>query len=69
MNKISVIEHVPLLVSAINRRLGEVKQRLDAGEELLVLKHIYDLSNKEVEQILDLYEDTNEQRWIQDYEK
>jgi hypothetical protein len=48
-NVTSLITEVPILINAM-------KRLLDSGEEILVLKHIYDLSEKEVNQILDLYE-------------
>jgi hypothetical protein len=51
MNNSSVIVEIPIFIDAM-------KRLLDNGEEILVLKHVYDLSNQEVEQILDLYEDT-----------
>ena len=49
MNKTSITNQVPLLIDTM-------KYLLDNGEELLVLKHMYDLSNQEIQQILDLYE-------------
>lgn len=49
INKISVIQNVPLLINTM-------KRLMDEGEELLVLKHVYDLTNQEVEEILNLYE-------------
>lgn len=49
--EISLITEIPILISAM-------KRLLDSGEEILVLKHIYDLTEQEVNQILDLYEMT-----------
>lgn len=45
----STIKPVPFLIDAM-------KRLMDGGQEILVLKHIYDLTNQEVEEILDLYE-------------
>ena len=43
------IETIPMLLDAL-------KRKIDNGEEILVLKHMYDLSEAEMRQLLELCE-------------
>jgi hypothetical protein len=44
----------------IEQDLNALKQKIDNGEEILTIKHVYDLSEEEMRKLLDLCEGTYE---------